>query len=233
MKRKSSPIPERVHQARVQHRWDLSPQAAIRLQNELRSRVSIQPLELVNIRYVAGVDVGFPRGRETAHAAIAVLTFPSLEVVDAVTAELPTPFPYVPGLLSFREMPVILAALERLAIWPDVFLVDGHGMAHPRRFGLACHLGVLFNWPSVGCAKSILTGTANAPDELRGSSTPLSDHDDIIGLTLRTRDRVRPVYISVGHRADLPTASELALRCGSGYRLPEPIRQAHRLASGK
>ncbi|RME07153.1 MAG: deoxyribonuclease V, partial [Anaerolineae bacterium] len=215
------------------HDWNLSPAEAVRVQQALRHRVRFEPLPLTAVRRVAGVDVGFPRGRGLARAAVVVLEFPSLRVIEYATAQIPTPFPYVPGLLSFREMPVILAALERLDHRPDVFLVDGHGLAHPRRFGLACHLGVWLDAPAIGCAKSILVGDAEEPSPERGAYTPLVDDGETIGLVLRTRARVRPVYISVGHRVDLESARQVVLACGSGYRLPEPIRQAHRLAGRK
>jgi deoxyribonuclease V len=215
------------------HRWDLSPQEAIQIQKELRSRVNAVPLEDSSIRLIAGVDVGLPRGAQIARAAIAVLDYTTLELVDQATAEAPVPFPYVPGLLSFREMPVILTALKSLRTSPDVFMVDGHGYAHPRRFGLACHLGVWLDKPAIGCGKSILIGEAKPLAKPRGSVTPLQDGDEIIGAALRTRENVKPVYISIGHRIDLDSALRISLHCARGLRLPEPTRQAHRLASAK
>jgi len=215
------------------HPWNLSPQEAIQLQNELRTRVIFAPLDEAGIRLVAGVDVGLPRGAQIARAAIAVLDYPTLELVDQATAEMPAPFPYIPGLLSFREMPVILAALERLQTRPDVFIVDGHGYAHPRRFGLACHLGVWLDQPAIGCGKSILTGEQAPLANPRGSVAPLQAGGEIIGASLRTRQGVRPVYISVGHRIDLQSAIRMILACGRAVRLPEPIRQAHYLASAR
>jgi deoxyribonuclease V len=142
-------------------------------------------------------------------------------------------FPYVPGLLAFREGPVVLAALAKLQDQPDVLIFDAHGLAHPRRMGLASHLGVLLDRPTVGCAKSRLVGVHEEPDESRGSWTPLTDADEWIGAVVRTRDHVRPVYVSIGHRVDLKTAISLTLGCTSRYRLPEPIRWAHRVAGGK
>lgn len=215
------------------HRWDLSPQEAIQTQKDLRSRVSIAPLEDSSIRLIAGVDVGLPRGAQTARAAIAVLDYATLELVDQTIAEAPVPFPYVPGLLSFREMPVILAALKGLRTSPDVFMVDGHGYAHPRRFGLACHLGVWLDKPAIGCGKSILIGETGPLAKPRGSVAPLRDGDETIGVALRTRENVKPVYISIGHRVDLDSALRISLRCARGLRLPEPTRQAHHLASAK
>lgn len=221
----------RLRGARQAHRWDVAPKAGIRLQVELRARVIQTPLNNSQLRYVAGIDVGFPRGKAVARAAVVVLAYPSLEIVEQVSAERPVEFPYVPGLLSFREIPVILQALEKLSQPPDVFVTDGHGLAHPRRFGLACHLGVLLEMPVLGCAKSILVGDHAPLDETRGSTTPLQIEEEAIGMVVRTRDRVRPVYISIGHRIDLASAVEITLACGGGYRLPEPTRQAHRYAS--
>ena len=213
------------------HKWDLSPKEAIQIQEELRSRVVIAPLAKNNLRLIAGVDVGLPRGAKTARAAIAVLDYQTMELVDQATAEIPVSFPYVPGLLSFREMPVILAALEQLETWPDVFMVDGHGYAHPRRFGLACHLGVWLDQATIGCGKSILIGRQAPLANQRGGVAFLQDADEIIGAAVRTRDEVKPVYVSVGHRIDLKSAIRITLDCGRGIRLPEPIRWAHRLAS--
>lgn len=219
--------------ARQTHAWDLSPKQAIQIQEALKNQVLVQSLDSKSLKYVAGVDVGFPRGKEIARAAIALMSYPDMKLVDQGIAELPVSFPYVPGLLSFREIPVILAALETLNQPPDLLITDGHGMAHPRSFGLACHLGVLLNLPTLGCAKSVLVGTHNLLPEARGSSTPLCVDDETIGMVVRTRDRVKPVYISVGHRIDLSTAVEIVLKYGAGYRLPEPTRWAHRLASDR
>jgi deoxyribonuclease V len=211
-----------------EHAWDLSPGEAIALQKELAQRVSMDGLP-DKISSVAGVDVGIRRG--VARAAVVVLTWPELEVVERSLAQCAVSFPYVPGLLSFREAPVILAALKDLAYTPDVLVFDGQGYAHPRRLGLASHVGVLLDHPTVGCAKSRLCGQACEPKETRGSYTWLMDNDEVIGAVLRTRSRVRPVYVSVGHRIRLEKAIDLVLRCGRGYRLPEPTRRAHQAAS--
>jgi deoxyribonuclease V len=220
-----------IEGARQTHAWDLSPKDAIQIQKKLRERVLQTPLDDSAIEFVAGVDVGFPRGKEIARAAIAILSYPSLELVDQGLAELPVSFPYIPGLLSFREMPVILAALEQVITKPDVLVIDGHGLAHPRRFGLACHLGILLNISALGCGKSILIGKHNSLAENRGSHTDLIADGEVIGSAFRTREKVKPVYISVGHRVDLSSAVRIILNCGAGYRLPEPTRWAHRLAS--
>jgi deoxyribonuclease V len=154
-----------------------------------------------------------------------------MQLMDQATAELPTPFPYIPGLLSFREIPVILAALEKLQTTPDVLMTDGHGMAHPRRFGLACHLGVLLDLPTIGCAKSVFVGEHETLPEAQGSTKPLMDGAETIGMAMRTRDKVKPIYVSIGQYVDLSSAVRVVLACGVGYRLPGPIRWADRLAS--
>ena len=213
------------------HEWDLTPKQAVKVQEKLRSKVVIEPIETQNINLIAGVDVGLPRGAKNARAAIAVLNYQSMELVEHVTSEIPVTFPYVPGLLSFREMPVILKALQKLNTWPDVFMVDGHGYAHPRRFGLACHLGVWLNQSTIGCGKSILIGKQAQLGRQRGDVASLEDANEIIGAAVRTRDAVKPVYVSVGHRTDLASAIQITFDCGRGVRLPEPIRWAHRLAS--
>jgi deoxyribonuclease V len=212
------------------HSWELSPKEAITVQQKLRSRVEREN-RFGSLRLVAGVDVGIPRGARIARAAVAVLTFPGLEPVVDALAELPLRFPYVPGLLSFREVPVIVAALKKLQDPLDLLLCDAHGLAHPRRFGLACHLGLLTDTPSIGVAKSRLTGThAEVPAE-RGRWCPLEDKGEVIGAVLRTRARVKPIYVSIGHRVDLETAIELVLQATPRYRLPETTRRADRLAS--
>jgi deoxyribonuclease V len=215
----------------ISHPWDLSIEQARALQSQLATRVSAENgFDPGAVRTVAGVDVGFPGGR--ARAAVVVLSFPALEPLDCARAEMEVPFPYVPGLLTFREGPVVLAALEQLGTWPDLFLFDGQGIAHPLRVGLAAHLGVLLDWPSIGCAKSRLTGTHAEPGNDVGDWAPLVDGAETIGAVLRTRRGVRPVYVSVGHQVDLPTAIEFVLRCTRGYRLPETTRWAHKVAGG-
>jgi deoxyribonuclease V len=213
------------------HRWDLTPGEAIQLQQELRERVLVQPLSLGQISTVAGVDVGFRD--EKARAAAVLLSFPSLQLLEHAVREVPIPFPYVPGLLSFRETPAILNALEGLSVLPDVIVCDGQGLAHPRRFGIACHLGVLLDRPTLGCAKSILVGKHGPLGEEPGSTADLKAGGETIGAAVRTRQGVKPVYVSVGSRIDLPSAVELILACNRGYRLPEPTRLADRLASNR
>jgi len=182
------------------------------------------------VKTVAGVDVGFHG--DLARAAVVVLGFPGLEPVDYALAEVPVLFPYIPGLLAFREGPAVLAALDRLRTWPDLLIFDAQGLAHPRRLGLASHLGVVLDWPSIGCAKSRLFGLAEQPGNDRGDWAPICDDGETIGAAVRTRPDVRPVYVSIGHRVDLLTAIDLVLGCTRGYRLPETTRYAHKVAGG-
>lgn len=201
------------------------------IQAELRARVE-RADRLPEIHHVAGVDVGFEAGGQVTRAAVVVLGYPDLEPVDCAVARLPTRFPYVPGLLSFRELPAVLAAIEGLRVQPDVYLCDGQGLAHPRRFGIACHLGVLLDIPSIGVAKTRLIGHHAEPPPEKGGWTPLKDGEEVIGAVLRTRAGVKPVYVSIGHRLSLSSAVRLVLGCTPRYRLPETTRRAHRLASG-
>jgi deoxyribonuclease V len=212
------------------HPWDVSPADAVAIQRELRRRVCVGPLER-RPEVIAGVDVSVKGGR--AHAAVVLLSYPALNPFQVATAESPVSFPYVPGLLAFREGPVVLAALEQLDDRPDVLMFDAQGLAHPRRMGLATHLGVLLDMPAVGCAKSRLCGTHAEPGERKGSWEPLVDGGEVIGAIVRTRDRVRPVFVSVGHRVDLESSVSLVLGCATRYRLPEPTRWAHRVAGGE
>ncbi len=212
------------------HPWRVSVEEAIAIQNRLRRQVVAEG-EPGEVRYVAGVDMGLRDG--ALRAAAVVLAFPALAVVETSVAERMLEFPYVPGLLSFREAPAILEALGALALEPDLIFVDGQGMAHPRRFGIAAHLGVLLEKPTVGCAKSILSGHHEPVGPRLGDRAPLVDHGEVIGYALRTRPGTNPVYVSVGHRIGLAAAVEWTLRCLRGYKLPEPIRQAHLLASRK
>jgi deoxyribonuclease V len=215
----------------VQAAWPITVAEARRVQEALAPRV-IRDDRLGRVRRVAGVDVGFEERGKTTRAAVAVLDFPSLEPLDQSIYRCPTRFPYVPGYLSFREVPAVLEALGKLASAPDLLLCDGQGLAHPRRFGLACHLGVLADLPAIGVAKSRLIGEHEALPAAKGSWVALTDRDETIGAVLRTRDNVSPLYISIGHRIGLATAIDYVLRCTTRYRLPETTRRAHRLASG-
>lgn len=216
---------------KIRHSWNLTPRAAIAVQQRLRSRV-VRRGRPRQVRTVAGTDVGFERGGAIARAAVAVLSFPGLELVDYAVARRRASFPYIPGLLSFREMPALLAALARLRIRPDLMLCDGQGLAHPRRFGIACHLGVTCGIPSIGVAKSRLIGEHRKPMQRRGAWVPLRDRGETIGAVLRSRVGTRPVFVSIGHRVSLPVAVRYVIACTTRFRLPETTRWAHRLASG-
>lgn len=199
------------------------------IQGRLRDRVRPEVAPGFDPVLVAGADMAIGRGESVGHAALVVVDRTSMETVASATAAVEVDFPYVPGLLSFRELPALEAARERLDVGPDVVLFDGHGLAHPRRFGLACHGGLRLGVPAVGCAKSVLVGEHDEPDEAKGSREPLVHERETVGAALRTRDGVRPVFVSVGHRIDLPAALDLVLSVSPRYRVPEPIRRADRL----
>lgn len=218
--------------SKVRHPWSLTPRQAIALQQRLRSRVVTQD-RLRPVRHVAGTDVGFERDGRITRAAVAVLSFPELKLVDYAVVRAPTRFPYVPGLLSFREIPPLLAALGRLRVRPQLILCDGQGVAHPRRCGLASHLGLACGIPTIGVAKTRLLGEHEEPPRSRGGWTPLLDAGETIGAVLRTRDNVKPLYVSAGHQVGLDTAIRFVMACVTKYRLPETTRWAHRLASGR
>ena len=215
----------------ILHPWDVTPKQAVQLQKKLSRSVCIQD-RFDSISTVAGVDVGFEDNNTVTRAAIAVLAFPSLELQQTVIARIPTCFPYVPGLLSFRELPAVLAAMQKLDCIPDLFICDGHGYAHPRRFGIACHLGVWLDRPAIGVGKSRLLGTGKPAGESRGAWQFLVHDNEIIGAVVRTRSHVQPVYVSIGHRISLDSAIQYVMRCITRYRLPETTRLAHRNASG-
>ncbi len=212
-----------------EHRWDLSPEAAIAVQNELAKRVE-RTDRLGEVRVVVGIDASYREETGLSRAAAVALSFPDLVELAVVRVEMPILFPYVPGLLSFREAPVALAALRKLEQPIDLLLVDGQGIAHPRRLGIAAHLGVLLDVPAIGCAKSILRGHHEPlPDEV-GARAPMVDRGEVVGMALRTRRRANPLYISIGNRISLETAVSYVERCGRGYRLPEPTRLADKYA---
>jgi len=213
------------------HPWPASAAEAIVLQQKLRERVIVVD-QLDTVSTVAGLDVGPEGDGSVMRAAVAVLSFPDLKTADQVVARRPASFPYIPGLLSFREIPALLDALARLGALPDLLLCDGQGLAHPRRFGLACHLGVLTGIPSIGVAKSLLVGEHGPLPPARGSWRPLVHKGEVVGAALRTRTGVTPVYVSIGHKVSLATAIDYVLACSPNFRLPETTRAAHRLASG-
>lgn len=215
---------------KARHRWSVSPRQAITIQRRLAQTVVIEK-PASPIARVAGVDCAFSRDGRHCLAAVVVWDLAQNRVCEEQVARRPLRFPYIPGLLSFREAPAILAALRLLRQIPDALMCDGQGLAHPRRFGLACHLGILTGLPALGCAKSRLIGEAPEPEPRRGSQTELRIGGETVGLVLRTQDRVKPVYLSVGHRLDPGTAVDLVLRCAIRCRLPEPTRLADRLVA--
>lgn len=225
-------MPARRIPSDIARRWDVTPSEAIALQRELSERVERKD-RIGKVRHVCGIDVGFEDNGRITRAAVAVLAFPSLEPVEDAIARRRTTFPYVPGLLSFREIPAVLEALAQLKIRPDLLLCDGQGIAHPRRCGLASHTGLATGLPSIGVAKTRLVGEHRAPPERRGRWTPLLDGGETIGAVLRTRTGVTPLYVSIGHRVSLPTAIAYVMACCTRYRLPETTRRAHHLASAK
>jgi len=213
------------------HDWQVNTAQAMEIQTRLASQVSREG-NVTEPQLVAGVDISVNREAGTGTGAAVVLSYPRLELVEARVVTDRIGFPYVPGLLSFREAPLILAACESLTVTPDLVMVDGQGIAHPRRMGLASHLGLFLDVPTIGCAKSRLCGFHTEPGDETGNYAELLDRGEVIGAVLRTRAGTRPVYISIGHKVDLPAAIHWVLACCQGYRLPEPTRFAHQAAGG-
>ncbi|MHB8842180.1 MAG: deoxyribonuclease V [Candidatus Aquicultor sp.] len=211
--------------------WRVSVTEAAEIQRELRSRIQPAPINLDEVSYVAGADVSFSRGSDEIFAAVAILSYPDLAVVEEKTAMTLATFPYIPGFLTFREGPALVEAFKKIETVPDVVIFDGQGVAHPRRFGIASHMGVLLDLPSVGCAKTVLVGKYSEPGETRGSTSPLIKNGEEIGVALRTRTGVSPVFVSIGHKIDLTGATGVVLSCAPRYRLPEPVRMAHNLSN--
>ncbi|MFZ0213694.1 MAG: deoxyribonuclease V [Candidatus Acidiferrales bacterium] len=212
------------------HRWRVTPREAVQIQLRLRERVELTD-RLPRIRIVAGADLAFDRARNRAIAGAVVYRFPEMQEIERAWVKAPLTFPYVPGLLSFREMPALLKLFARVRNAPDLIFYDGHGYAHPRRFGIACHLGLLLDRPTIGCAKSILVGTHADPPNRVGSWTPLLDGEEILGAALRTRENVRPIYVTQGHRISLKSAIEFVVAVLDGYRIPRPTRDADRFVA--
>lgn len=212
------------------HDWNLSPTEAVALQQQLRSQIRIEP-PAGPLRTIAGCDISFNKFEETVYAGIVVLNLETLETIEEAGVVSTAPFPYIPGLLSFREIPSLLEAWTKLRSEPDVVMFDGHGIAHPRRIGIASHAGLFLNRPTFGCGKSVLVGKYDEPAPERGSWSPMIHYKDTIGAALRTKNKVNPVYVSPGHLIDLQTAIDLTLRCDCGYRIPEPTRRAHNLVN--
>ena len=222
-----------IQDMRVQalHGWDVTVAQAREIQLSLAKRV-VTENKVVNPRLIAGIDISSPDAQGVARGAVVVLSYPEFGIVEVKEAQSKIRFPYVPGLLSFRESPLILAACEKLSNVPDIILIDGQGIAHPRRFGLASHVGLLLDLPTIGCAKSILCGRHQSVAEEAGSYAELLDKGELIGAALRTKSGVKPIYVSVGHRIDLASALRWVMKCCLGYRLPEPTRLAHLAAGG-
>ena len=214
------------------HEWQVSVPRAMDIQRELAARVS-RVSDVAEVRYIAGVDISSSRAWSIATSAAVVLSYPEMKLVEMKVVQQQVTFPYVPGLLSFREAPLVLAACEQLAITPDLVLVDGQGYAHPRRMGLACHLGLLLDTPTIGCAKSRLCGQYEEPGNEPENYMELMDNGEVIGAAVRTRAGTKPVYVSIGHRVDLKAAIRWVLACCRGYRIPEPLRYAHLAAGGQ
>ncbi|MEL6672337.1 MAG: deoxyribonuclease V [Bacteroidota bacterium] len=208
------------------HPWNVTPKEAIAIQKELRDQVRLTPLER-EVRYIAGVDLSYTIGADNLFAAFVILDAESLEVIARVGVEDNMPFPYIPGLLSFREIPALMKAWEQIPIQPDLIMADGHGIAHPRRVGIASHLGLLTGVPALGCGKSLFVGKYEEPAPNKGSFSPLVDKEETIGYVLRTRDKVKPMFISPGHLITLEESRDWALKAVKKYRIPEPTRQAH------
>jgi deoxyribonuclease V len=212
------------------HSWDLTRGEAIEVQRRLRNLVRLQPLARP-VSTIAGADVSFNKYSDTVYAGIVVLSLPDLRIIESAGVRRIEKFPYIPGLLSFREAPSLLEVWEKLKTKPDVLMLDGQGIAHPRRFGIACHMGVLLDWPTIGCAKSILVGKYGELGLEAGSRSPLVDKGEQVGVALRTKNKVTPVYVSPGHLIDLDSSIDLVLRSVTKYRLPETTRQAHLLVN--
>lgn len=217
---------------RAPHRWSVTPTQAVEIQRRLSSQVNTSAPSK-QIRFVAGVDAAFPRDTGRCVAGVVVWDLRDRRVIEHHTVSREVSFPYVPGLLSFREAPAVLAAIAKLKHVPDAIMLDGQGLAHPRRFGIACHVGVIMDAVVIGCAKSRLVGEHKEPSSRRGSKAVLTQRGEKIGTVLRTQTGVRPVFVSVGHNIDLTTAVRVVLACATSYRLPDPTRLADKIVSKK
>jgi deoxyribonuclease V len=216
---------------RALHGWEVSVARAREIQLNLAKKVVTEG-EVINPHLIAGIDISAPDAQGVARGAVVALRYPELSIVEVEIAQGKVTMPYIPGLLSFRESPLILAACEKLYNVPDIILIDGQGIAHPRRVGLASHVGLFLDLPTIGCAKSILCGQHRPVGEEAGSHAELLDNGELIGAALRTKSGVRPIYVSVGHKIDLASALQWVINCCRGYRLPEPTRLAHLAAGG-
>jgi deoxyribonuclease V len=211
------------------HPWKVTPEQAIRIQKNLRHRIILKK-SFSRVRTIGGGDVSYQKEGNSLFGAMVVLSFPHMETLDVATACGKISFPYLPGLLTFREGPILIKTFQKLRIRPDVLLFDGQGIAHPRGVGLATHLGIWFNLSSIGCAKTPLLGESVLPRPSKGSFELIQDNGREVGVVLRTKDRVRPVFVSPGHRIDLPTSIRLVLESCQGFRIPEPLRRAHQVS---
>ncbi len=225
------------------HPWDLSPQEAIKLQEKLRRRIILKK-DFSEVKRIAGADISFSKKSNKAYAAVIIFSFPDncrldeasearrqLEILEEQHTIGNPSFPYIPGLLTFREGPLLIEVFKKIKIEPDVIIFDGQGIAHPKRLGLATHMGILLDKPTIGCAKSRLIGNYQEPERKRDSYSFLREDNEVIGAVLRTKEDVSPVFISPGHKIDLKSSIEIVLKCLRGYRLPEPTRQAHLLVN--
>ncbi|MCH8286115.1 deoxyribonuclease V [candidate division KSB1 bacterium] len=208
------------------HSWDVSPKEAVTIQRELSLQIKLSPF-VKTIHYAAGADISYDRNHNILFSSVLVFEYPLLNIVEIQSHVSKPNFPYVPGLLSFRELPPLLECFKKLTFTPDIILCDGQGYAHPRRFGLACHLGLLLDRPTIGCAKSRLTGKGKDPGVSRGSAEELMDNGELIGYIVRTKDNVKPLFVSPGHLITAEASVQIVLGCHKGYRLPEPTRLAH------
>jgi deoxyribonuclease V len=213
------------------HKWDVSPEEAIDIQNKLREEIILKNMA-GDIRYVAGADVSCQKSSSLGYAAVVVMRFPDLEIVEENWVKGYVEFPYIPGLLAFREAPILLKAFEKLRKEPDLIFLDGQGIAHPRGLGIASHMGIILGKPTIGCAKSRLTGRYNEPGKRGGDFSYLyDDTDEIIGAVVRTKSNTKPVFVSIGHKIDLQTSIKVIQQCTKGYRIPEPTRLAHNMVT--
>lgn len=221
-------------QAKLQHSWDLSPQEAIALQIQLAKHIEYTTkFNLENVRYIAGIDCAPSVDKLNYFAAAVIWDLQTKSIVEYHLASHVAPMPYIPGLLSFREIPAILEVITKIKRQPDVLIVDGQGIAHPRKIGIATHLGVLLDMPTLGCAKKVLYGKYIEPGLIKGAISPLMAKGEIIGNVIRTKNNVRPLIVSIGNKIDLVTATQLVMLCNNGYRLPEPTRLADKLVAKK
>jgi deoxyribonuclease V len=218
--------------AKALHSWQVTTHEAIAIQKQLRAQV-ITHNTVGEIRYIAGADIATSKDSPKAYAGVVVLSYPDLEVVEEQAVADEIAFPYVPGLLTFREGPALIKVFEQLRREPDVIVFDGQGLAHPRGMGIATHMGLVFDKPTIGCAKSLLFGRYQEPDQAKGTWADLRDpQGQIIGAVVRSKHKTTPIFVSIGHRIDLPTATQLLLHCTRGFRIPEPTRLAHNLVTG-